>query len=461
LYLLGLAAALPTEPLDGEISSTFSNLNKLTKARKYLLSANTDKKDSSNLLSIPELVEPQDYELGRFIPKFTLHTNRTISALEFIALKPLAIYKNGLSQGIISIYTDGILEIHDLIGELLYRHNLGYSATLIAATSNFDDIKFALISPEDKLVIFTVKIDKAKNSPFTPIEFGNQTHKMSIEIKKEAESPLYQSAKATCILHYIKSGQKNWVVGDSLGGVSFHHMNGTWLKRTESLGYPITSLDRLGPQLVFSAGDSIAVLNTHTMALTHRCEGPAGIITDIAIDQMSGTIIYALLDSKDVLVFETRHQQKNEYVCKNIGRIHSPTSNDKYRMNVIKDYLAVLGSNGELSLYDSTLLSKGIHIHPTQMTISKKNINPLFRTLKLQTYGSVMIFAVENDIAVYEIIQPKVPESWDMGNIRTIGIVLAVLGAILWQYFKKGKKPTPSASRKSKKNDPPFTKRRR
>lgn len=51
---------------------------------------------------------------------------------------------------------------------------------------------------------------------------------------------------ATVMLFYIKSGKKFWVIGDSLGGVSLHMFNGTFVSRGLASKGSISSLDRFG-----------------------------------------------------------------------------------------------------------------------------------------------------------------------------------------------------------------------
>lgn len=182
-----------------------------------------------------------------------------------MAIKPLSINKSLIPQVIVAVFEEGTMEIYDLSGAILYKHILGFSTKLIATTQNFDDLKIAVITPDHKLQIYTVKIEKPKTSSSATSE------KLFVELKKDYETDTY--SEPTSMIHYVRSGHKNWAIGDNLGGVSLHHLNGTWVKRSESLNSPITSLDRLGSQLVFASGNSIGVLNTNSMSLSQYCEG--------------------------------------------------------------------------------------------------------------------------------------------------------------------------------------------
>lgn len=130
------------------------------------------------------------------------------------------------------------------------------------------------------------------------------------------------------------------------------------------------------------------------------------------------------------------------------------------KLGIVKNYMTALTGNGELLVYDSKLVSSGTHTHPIQMKISDDKINPIYKVLKFQSAGFFLLIGDSTKIRIFEVIVPKVNDGFDFANIRIIGIVIAVVGALLWQYFKKGSKKV-SRPYKTSRKEPKFNKKRR
>lgn len=294
------------ETLSEDINSLFSDLRTYSKARELLL-----KNEGRDLLTL--LPNSQDLSnLVKFVPKSQLFSEPSISVTSFITLKPLNNLIHPSNLGVLFAYKNGILELREIIGTLLYKLDLGYEARLLATTNSYDDIKFAVISGKSHLQIFSVIIDKP-SKPLTIEEMGLQSTKVFISIYKESEIELEE--EVTSLMFYIRSGKKYWVTGDVNGGLTFISLAG--IKEIHpllNLG-PILALDRFGPQILVSTAKATGVLNMNNYELQNPClvGGPS-----MTLDALNMSSIVHVAYENEVYILDTRTVSAEQFICKGI-----------------------------------------------------------------------------------------------------------------------------------------------
>lgn len=294
------------ETLSEDINSLFSDLRTYSKARELLL-----KNEGRDLLTL--LPNSQDLSnLVKFVPKSQLFSEPSISVTSFITLKPLNNLIHPSNLGVLFAYKNGILELREIIGTLLYKLDLGYEARLLATTNSYDDIKFAVISGKSHLQIFSVIIDKP-SKPLTIEEMGLQSTKVFISIYKESEIELEE--EVTSLMFYIRSGKKYWVTGDVNGGLTFISLAG--IKEIHpllNLG-PVLALDRFGPQILVSTAKATGVLNMNNYELQNPClvGGPS-----MTLDALNMSSIVHVAYENEVYILDTRTVSAEQFICKGI-----------------------------------------------------------------------------------------------------------------------------------------------
>ena len=306
LHLLWTLCALGRQSIDLEISQLEDSLKNFAVARSKLNSV--ARPNELSPLSISP--EPQDWLLSKVIPRSRIHFKKPATNTQFLTLKPIGPYRdvvNSLNIALLVSYSDGTLELMLNTGEVLCSYSLNYEPRLIATTANYDEVKFAVVSPEARLEVFEVHMDKLK---------GNETSTSQIvfEIRLES-SDIIHSTAPTSLIYYVKTGKKYWAVGDSAGVLSMHLLNGTLFKQTEIGFGAINSLERFGQTLVFNTNNSVGTINPVTLELQQICAGLSKV-EDICIDTVSSSsYVYAISDNQ-LLMLDTRHQQGNENFCK-------------------------------------------------------------------------------------------------------------------------------------------------
>jgi hypothetical protein len=157
LLFLPLATALigleELEKQQEEIVKVQDTVNLMARARHYLLEANSTHTETASrrLLVLEELAS--DAIFSRLITKAELkvsvtQTERNITALEVLHLKPVASFRDSKTYAaanaqnlVVAIgYSDGVLEVVDTSGALIYRYDTGHNGPirLIAATNSYD-----------------------------------------------------------------------------------------------------------------------------------------------------------------------------------------------------------------------------------------------------------------------------------------------------------------------------------
>jgi len=418
-----LASANQTlDDLETQITHLQKELENYSKARKALLTE--DKYASMELPPISPLpveVEPQDWLLPNFIPKAQIYTNHT-SSVELLTLKPIVSFRdvvNSLNIAVVVCDNSGDLLVFENSGELLYRLHIGYEAKLVSTTTSYDEIKIAIVNPKNYLEVYSVFMDRLrKNSTNTIHHYGVQSQKVNMTIFLESKDRIHHPA--TSLLYYVKSGKKFWVVGDQEGGISLHMLNGTAIKRGEVTKGKVTSLDRFGQMLAFSTEQGVGVVNTNTMNLQQYCEGASSPINYIAIDTSTSTsIVYAVQDNNDIVVFDTRYSHGNDYICKVLGKLHNPFAGSSMKLCTSKNYLTTFGSEGVLSFYNISA-AKGEHSDPVHLKQVQQG-KPFMKTLRVQTGGNLLVFGNEKELLVYEVTLPNKPTGgFEMGSMRVV-----------------------------------------
>lgn len=291
--------------IDSEILQLEDSLRLFSLARAKLQTAS----QMTELSPLSAPVNPEDWLLNKVIPRGLISLSKSAISVQFLTLKPIGQYRDVVnSQNIVLVvsYSDGTLEVLQTNGHLLCSYDLKYPAKLIATTTNYDEVKIAVVSPSQTLEIFELFMEKKKNDS----ELGA----MQFELRLVSNDEIVANGP-TALIYYVKTGKKYWVLGDSAGVLSMHLMNGTLFKQTEIGFGGINSLERFGQTLVFSTHMSVGVIHPVTLELQQMCGGLIEV-HDICIDTMSSSaLVYALSDEKLVML-DTKHQEGNESICK-------------------------------------------------------------------------------------------------------------------------------------------------
>jgi hypothetical protein len=245
-------------------------------------------------------------------------------------------------------------------------------------------------------------------------------------------NPLYldKDVEATAVLFYVRSGVKYWMVGDSKGGISLHHFNGTFLKRGETGKAPITALDRFGQHVVFAGGNTIGTFQPLAMQVLQVCEEVGyrqhtAPVTDVLIDVSTSTsVVFATYANGDILAFDTRHPVNNEYICRTISRMREKVGTPPLKLGGFKGGVAVWSANAVLSFYNSAILTnEGVGVSPSFLTLEKGSGSVFFKSMRMGTGGYLMVLAPsQTHIFMYESLPPfkTVAASSDFGNSRLL-----------------------------------------
>ena len=254
------------------LSSQLSQVDFLARARHFLLSANT-----SQILSTPRRLVvseqvPIQTPLSRLVTRLEIQLDRNLTAIEVIALKPIPGFKDGkayiannLTQiGVLLGYSDGVVELREASGGLLYRHDTGTkeAITLLATTGAADgsfyaDLRFALVTPARFQSIRVDMFALKKGATVNTGEWGSQTARAALGLIVEGEEVLEQQIGA--MTYYGKGNSKYWLLGDGAGGINIYSTNGTFVKRNDLGKGPIVALERSGALMYFAAGNTIGL----------------------------------------------------------------------------------------------------------------------------------------------------------------------------------------------------------
>jgi hypothetical protein len=415
--------------IESQIHKLTKDLSDMQLARQIVLESSG--KPSPQALS-PISSDDETWRLHRIIPKYRIPYKTSYGqpvAIDFVTLKPIVSFRdsnfstvtNGNNLGIAIVYEHGIFELYDNTNELLFKHNITYTPTFFAASNNYDgicylDIKLAFISPTSKLQVFSIWMDRLKvNATNTIEEFGVQTQKVNITMKFESEDNLFTESRPSSMIYYVRMGKKYWMVGDEIGGLSLHHLNGTLVKRTEIGNEPVAAMDRFGQQLVVSTGTRAAVVNGN-LAVQQYCEGTHDRIIDLAIDLTTSTsIIHALLANGDIIQFDARFDTS----CRgNISSVINKISNKHSPLKLLtaKNIVAVWTSSGLLSIYDPA----ESHPHEQNLSISSSGLR-FFSAGRLQSGGSIIAVATSEEVYLYDITHPTPSSSgFEFSNMRFV-----------------------------------------
>lgn len=314
----------------------------------------------------------------------------------------------------------------DISGNLLYRYDTGHSAPirLIAATNNYEEIKFVTLA-EDKLMrVHSLEMSVSKKNYTVETEYwGQQTSRAMISVTLESVTPLFTDAAvdltsmrpvdnnelfvnadvaATSLIFYVRSGTKYWLIGDSVGGISLHHFNGTFLKRGLAASSSISALDRFGQYVVFAAGHSIGTFQMPAMQVQLTCEEHITRVTDLIIDLSTSTsIVFAAYANGDVLAYDTRYNVDGETMCRTVWSHKEKKVLAPLRLGGVKSGLAVWGANGMLGIYAGMFAVGGMQT--AYISFPSDNTTGLFQSTRMTTGGYLLSFAsTHNTVHMYE-----------------------------------------------------------
>lgn len=287
-------------------------LSQLSRAHKHLLNSTATPSTQTSFL---ELVDQTslDSVFSRFIPKSVFPVNaiqapRNITSLDMIALRPMGSLKDGKDYlvssghnlGVLVGYSDGTVEVLDVYGEVLYRYQTGHQSQVSFLVStginegNLNlDLKFLTLSQDKIIRLHTITMYPVKSSLPINTDYGTQSSRVNMTITLESTATLFTNSTLigtskrpmdgnelfldpetlpTAVILYVKSGMKYWIIGDSKGGISIHHYNGTFYRRENVEKGAIRAFDRFGPILAFAAGGSVGLFSLQTLQTTLLCD---------------------------------------------------------------------------------------------------------------------------------------------------------------------------------------------
>ena len=324
-------------------------------------------------------------------------------------------------------YSDGVIELVDIAGNIVYRYDAGHAAPirLLAATNNYEEIKFVSLSSDKLIRVHSLEMSVSKKNYTVETSYwGQQTSRAMLTVTLEAVVPLFTDAAldltsmrpvdnndfflnenvtATSLIFYVRSGTKYWLVGDSAGGISLHHFNGTFLKRGQAAESPVRALDRFGQYVVFGAGSTVGTFQVPAMQTQLLCEEYIAPCTSVMIDLSTSTsIVFASFENGDVLAYDTRHSVNNEVLCKTVWSHTEKRTLPSIRLGGVKNGIAIWGSNGILGFYTGVFTSAGMRSSyipfPTSPTPDS-----LFKSIRMNTGGYLLVFTTGPDrLEVYE-----------------------------------------------------------
>ena len=287
-----------------EIESLQKELKYLTKARELLQSD-----EPSEMLTLLPYTD-SNWKLAKFLPKCILSNQEAISATAFITLKPMPNQLHTSNIGLLIAYSNGLLELREITGTLLFILDLGYETKHIISTNSYDEIRFACITPRSSIEIYSIVIEKSVRA--IEIEkIGSQTNKIFVSISKEIESDLEEQGISA--LFYIRGGKKFWVIGGENGTLTYFNFAGK-KESSAQLGIgPILALERFGPQLIVASSSVIGLMNMNNQEIQQKC--PIGG-SYIVLDAINATSVIYSVNNEEVVVLDTRSVVDEKIVCK-------------------------------------------------------------------------------------------------------------------------------------------------
>jgi hypothetical protein len=364
---------------------------------------------------------------------------------------------SGHNLGVLVGYSDGAVELCDIYGEVLYRYDSGHNAgvqylvsTIQGDGNCYSELKFLTLAQDKILRIHSIDMWLVKQPIFSPKLFGLQSPRANISISLDTTATLFTNSplsavtkqpmdgnvlytdsetRATAVIFYVRGGVRYWVIGDSKGGISLHHYNGTFIRRDETGKGPIVALDRFGPMAVFAGGQAVGTYNLQLMQIQLMCEEvssrqQSAHVTDILIDSTSNSnIVTAAYDNGEILVFDTKSVVDDKYVCKTLTRMHLKGSNPPFKLSSFRNGVLIWSSDGVLSYLNLAQISSQTALQVSHKELASSSAPLILKTCKMPS-GSYFLAVATSPfrLSFSECLpSPKpVSASMDFGNLKVI-----------------------------------------
>lgn len=315
-----------------------------------------------------------------------------------------------------------MLDLYDLSGTLLYRYSLAFPAQFLASTSGYEEIR-VLAGSADRAVLISLDMGRLTRNMTEPLsETGVKIDYLNITMSEEAVIPL--EGPVCSLQHYVKLGNKQWVIADCKGNFQLLSFNGTLIRQTQ-LDNPFIKLDRFGQQLSYLTEGSIGHMQIEAFKPLQACHLHSRAL-DMTIDSSySITQLHVLLETGELYVIDTAND------CKRVS----------------KHFAERVSSNSKvLSLRGGTLVWTGLEL----LYFDREGENPqalpvkggkgLLASQRVQSGSSYIAIDTTEGVRLYEFVAPhKSASSFDFGSLRFV-VVLFVIGlVVLWQVMKKSK----------------------
>lgn len=304
---------------------------------------------------------------------------------------------------------------------------------------------------QDKILrLHTIDTWLVKQPLTAPKPFGLQTSRVNVSISLDATATLFTNSplsavtklpmdgnslfadsavRVTTAMFYVRGGVRHWVIGDSKGGISLHHYNGTFIRREETGKGPVLALDRFGPMAVFGSGQVVGVYNLQTMQIQQLCEEVSrrqhsSSVTDVLIDSTTNSnIVTAAYESGELLVFDTKAVVEDKFVCKTLARVQLKGSIPPLKLAAIRGGVAIWSTDGVLSYLNLAQISTQTALQVSHKKLSAAPCPLLLKTIKLPS-GSFFLAAASSHsrlLFAESLPSPKpASASMDFGNLKVI-----------------------------------------
>lgn len=391
------------------ISALKEKLSYLSSYKQELESMSIEIPKDDDWKTIPGLIPQPEHDSlpNRLISLSSVQTSSR--SVDFIALKNK---DNSVKIGFVVCQTS-LVNLYTISGDLLSTYAVN-GIQFCAGSSTPDDPSVAVASQTELLVLgFDGKNLQLTNSK----KLFNDT------------------ALPTTLINYSRLGKKYWLVGDSWGRVTFYSGNGEVIGQGQTGTKSVTLLDKFGSQVIYAGENRLGIYNLATMDVYQECEPALSEILD-AVQDFSATIIYALLSSGDIIIYDTKHSSSSSApMCKSISRFDNHFYKPS-KLSPIRGSLLAIAKDVVIS-YNFSHLEQDKFYPPTYYKM-RTSEQPVFKTLRMPSSGNYLIIVKSAEILTFEVLSGGFVSGgggFDFANIALIGLMF-VGGILLWKVLQ-------------------------
>jgi len=280
-----------------------------------------------------------------------------------------------------------------------------------------------------------------------PTVFTSDRYGVTISLRCSATPHMFEnsSENATVTAMFLAQSRSEkvlFVVG-SEGTLVQYHKNGT-LANKMSAGAPINAIARAGQYAVYSTGPDLNFLGMARFKLsdTINCKGTMSNVFSLASDVLSSGVVYAGLESGDVLVFSTRRQ--DETSCKLIQKLPAKVGGSPVQVSSIRGYL-IATAGSMVSVYNtSSIADAGAHWlfdHVIEECEGAAQLNVAIPNPMVNRLAEVLFISNSrcqpNQLNIYECLLPYYHHEVDIRWLRFPLLLVGLVGVFGYQWWKR------------------------